>query len=430
MASPSLSVRLSEANALEQVHGGRTRKNAVVMIAICYAILIPSIAALLFVSHGVVMIAVTSAFAIVAASLLLAWATESAQFLVSQSLALAILALLQVLPEYMFEATLAWNRLIEYASATMTGSNRLLMGAGWPLIFFIAYAFSRRSGNPIREIRLDERQAVEAFFLVLATVYSFLIVLKRTLDIIDGVVLLAIYLTYLWICMKIPEEGEDEVEHVHGPAKAIIFMKSSGARLAVIILLVATGGIVIFSSAGPFVLSIIEVALILGFSQFLFAQWVAPFLSEFPESASAFYWAGTVRLSPMAIGNMVSSKVNQWTLLIGTIPLVYSVSIGHLAFIPLSQLQVEEILLTAAQSAFGCVTLLKLRFTWKEATILFSLWFLQFLFPAIRIEVTAAYILLTAMWLVYYRNQVSIFRQFKKSMLEHVLPARTRLRPG
>ena len=110
------------------------------MITVCYAVLIPATIALVFVSRGPVMIAVTSAFAIIAASLLLAWATESAQFLVSQSLALAILALLQVLPEYMFEATLAWNRMIEYASATMTGSNRLLMGAGWPLIFFIAYA--------------------------------------------------------------------------------------------------------------------------------------------------------------------------------------------------------------------------------------------------------------------------------------------------
>jgi cation:H+ antiporter len=405
--------------------GGKTW-TSVLMIVVCYAVLIPSTIALVFVSHGPVMIAVTSAFAIIAASLLLAWATESAQFMVSQSLALAILALLQVFPEYMFEATLAWNRMIEYASATMTGSNRLLMGAGWPLIFLIAYASSRRNGNPMKEIRLDARQAVEAFFLVLATVYSFVIVLKRMLDIIDGIVLLVMYLTYLWICMRIPEESEGEVEQIHGPAKTIISMKSHALRMVVVILLVLTGGVVIFSSAGPFVLSIMEVALILGFSQFLFAQWVAPFLSEFPESASAFYWAGTVRLSSMAIGNMVSSKVNQWTLLIGTIPLIYSLSVGHLAFIPLTPLQVEEILVTAAQSAFGCVSLLKLRFTSKEATILFSFWLAQFLLPQIRIEVTVAYLVLTAIWLAYYRNKITIFGEFKKNMIEHVLPTRTR----
>jgi len=126
----------------------------------------------------------------------------------------------------------------------------------------------------------------------------------------------------------------------------------------------------------------------------------------------------------MAIGNMVSSKVNQWTLLIGTIPLIYSASVGHLAFIPLSNLQVEEILLTAAQSAFGCVALVKLRFNWKEATILFSFWFAQFLFPQIRIEVTVAYLVLTVIWLAYYRNQITIFGQFKRNMVEHVLPSR------
>ena len=316
------------------MNSNTTNRTAVAMIAVCYAILIPSTVALIFLSRGPAMIAVTSAFAIVAASLLLAWAIESAQFLVSQSLALAILALLQVLPEYMFEATLAWNRLIEYAAATMTGSNRLLMGAGWPLVFFITYAFSRRKGTPIKEIRLDARQSVEAFFLVLATLYSFVIVAKRMLDIVDAVVLFSVYVTYLFICMRIPEESEGEVEHVHGPARTIIFMKSPVMKFATITLLIATGGVVIFSSAGPFVLSILGVATILGFSQFLFAQWLAPFLSEFPESASAFYWAGTVRLSPMAIGNMVSSKVNQWTLLLGTIPLVYSLSLGHLALHP------------------------------------------------------------------------------------------------
>lgn len=406
------------------MNSNTTNRTAVAMIAVCYAILIPSTVALIFLSRGPAMIAVTSAFAIVAASLLLAWAIESAQFLVSQSLALAILALLQVLPEYMFEATLAWNRLIEYAAATMTGSNRLLMGAGWPLVFFITYAFSRRKGTPIKEIRLDARQSVEAFFLVLATLYSFVIVAKRMLDIVDAVVLFSVYVTYLFICMRIPEESEGEVEHVHGPARTIIFMKSPVMKFATITLLIATGGVVIFSSAGPFVLSILGVATILGFSQFLFAQWLAPFLSEFPESASAFYWAGTVRLSPMAIGNMVSSKVNQWTLLLGTIPLVYSLSLGHLAFIPLSPLQVHEILLTAAQSSFGCVALLKLRFTWKEATTLFMLWFAQFMLPAIRMEVTAAYLVLTVTWLIYYRNQIVIFGQFKRSMVEHVFPQR------
>ena len=396
-------------------------KTTIVMIAACYAVLISAEILLLSAGDRIIVVAIASAFAIIPASFLLAWATESAQFFVSQSFALAVLALLQVLPEYLFEATLAWNRLIEYAAATMTGSNRLLMGAGWPIIFFIAYASSRRRGSPIKEIRLDASQSVEVFFLIIATAYSFIIVIKHTLDIVDGAILILTYVIYLWISLKVPAESKREEAHVHGPAKTIIDMKSGTQRLGVIVVLVTTGGIVIFSSAGPFVLSLLQVALILGFSQFLFAQWVAPFLSEFPESTSAFYWASTVQLSPMAMGNMISSKVNQWTLLVGSIPLIYSISIGHLAFIPLDSLQIQEILLTAAQSSFGCAALLKLRFTWKEAVILFSLWLLQFLIPQVRIEVTAAYFVLTVIWLIYYRNQARILGQFKRIMIKNVL---------
>ena len=49
-----------------------------------------------------------------------------------------------------------------------------------------------------------------------------------------------------------------------------------------------------------------------------FIQWVAPFLSEFPEKVSAFLWARRVTHAPMALMNMVSSNINQWTLLAGT----------------------------------------------------------------------------------------------------------------
>lgn len=396
-------------------------KSLVLPVAICYAVLVPATIAALQLHGFPIALALASAIAIVAASLVLAWATESAQFLVSQSFALAVLALVQVFPEYMFEATLAWHRLITFAAATMTGANRLLLGAAWPLIFFIAFFSARKRGKIFKEIVLDRSQSTEAFFLLTATIYSFVIVAKHTLDIIDTAVLLLMYIAYLYVSFKNPAQAGEEAEEMHGPAKVIIAMKSA-PRMVWIIGLLLTGGVVIYLNAEKFVLSLLDVAIILGISQFLFAQWMAPFLSEFPEMASAFYWASTVRLSPMAMGNMVSSKVNQWTLLIGTIPLVYSVSIGQLAFIPLDKLQVEEIFLTAAQSAFGCVALMRLRFDWKDALILFSLWFAQFAIPPIRIEVTYAYLILAAIWLVYYRKQFVMFPEFKKAMREYVFP--------
>src|SRR3989449_8657811 len=70
----------------------------------------------------------------------------------------------------------------------------------------------------------------------------------------------------------------------------------------------------------------LAVAGLLGVSQFVLVQWVAPFLSEFPEKVSAFYWARRVTHAPMALMNMVSSNINQWTVLAAMIPLVYGYS--------------------------------------------------------------------------------------------------------
>src|SRR6266581_1366433 len=73
----------------------------------------------------------------------------------------------------------------------------------------------------------------------------------------------------------------------------------------------------------------LAVAGLLGVSQFVLVQWVAPFLSEFPEKVSAFYWARRVTHAPMALMNLVSSNINQWTVLAAMIPLVYGYSSLH-----------------------------------------------------------------------------------------------------
>src|ERR1700758_2299239 len=79
--------------------------------------------------------------AVVAASFLLAWATEAAQIDVSGGVAIAILALIAVLPAYDVDLYYAYTSghnadYTQYAAANMTGSNRLLMGLGWPVVVF------------------------------------------------------------------------------------------------------------------------------------------------------------------------------------------------------------------------------------------------------------------------------------------------------
>jgi drug/metabolite transporter superfamily protein YnfA len=54
-----------------------------------------------------------------------------------------------------------------------------------------------------------------------------------------------------------------------------------------------------------------------------------------------------------ALGLLLSAKLNQWTLLVGSLPLAYSFGAGHLAALPLDNRQAAEVLLTAAQLVIG-----------------------------------------------------------------------------
>src|SRR3989440_3242863 len=94
---------------------------------------------------------------ILAASMLIAWAAESAQFFIAQGVALAILAWLQTLPEFAVEAVLAYRQQVPLLLANLTGALRLLIGLGWPMIYATAaVAFRPREGKPLRSIRLGD----------------------------------------------------------------------------------------------------------------------------------------------------------------------------------------------------------------------------------------------------------------------------------
>ena len=116
----------------------------------------------------------------------------------------------------------------------------------------------------------------------------------------------------------------------------------------------------------------------LGVPNFVFIQWVAPFVSEFPEKVSAFYWARTVDRASMALMNMVSSNINQWTLLAAMLPIVFSISRGAPSTIGFDSQQELELLMTLGQSLVGALFLINMELAWWEAAALFVLWVVQF----------------------------------------------------
>ncbi len=320
---------------------------------------------------------------VLAASMMIAWAAEAAQFLISQGLALAILAWLQTLPEFAVEFVIAWEKQVDLMTANLTGSLRLLVGLGWPLVYVTAAFFHRRKTHqPLREIALDDEHAVEVVALAVPVAYFFVILWKGTLTVYDSVILILIYIAYLYVLRRIPPKNEEAIEELeYVPRK--IMTSSRPVRNTAIVGLFLGGGLILYFVAEPFLHSMLVLAVSAGVSQFVFIQWVSPFLSEFPEKVSALYWARTVKNAPLALMNLASSNINQWTILAAMLPIVYSVRMGAVTPIPFDPHQKLEILLTIAQSLLGLLLLINMRFSCFEAILLFTLWFVQFIFSAV-----------------------------------------------
>ncbi|MBX5494825.1 MAG: hypothetical protein IRZ15_05780 [Bryobacteraceae bacterium] len=317
--------------------------------------------------------------AILLAAMLIAWAAESAQFFVAQGFALAILAWLQTLPEFAVEAVLAWKQQVPLLLANLTGALRLLTGLGWPMIYFTAAVFHRmRTGRPLRQIPLADEQCVEVVGLLTPLLYVAWIWYKSSLNLIDAAVLILIYIAYLFVLTRIPPQEAETIEDLERIPRAIV-KSPRRVRNTIIFTLFVLGGGIIYFVAEPFLGSLLAVSAMLGVPSFVFVQWVAPFVSEFPEKVSAFYWARTVERAPMALMNMVSSNINQWTLLAAMLPIVFSLSRGAPSEIPFDEMQRLEILMTLGQSLVGMLFLINMRLIWWEATALFTLWFVQFL---------------------------------------------------
>jgi cation:H+ antiporter len=351
---------------------------------------------------------------VLASAMLIAWGAEAAQFLISQGMALAILAWLQTLPEFAVEAVIAFEAgkdpsRVHLITANFTGSLRLLTGLGWPMIYATAAIFKRKKERqPLQAIDLENEHCVEVVGLLIPIIYFFWIYVKSTLTLYDSAVLTVIYLAYLSVLRKIPSRDEEEIEELeYIPRKILSY--SRRVQIMIITSLFVGGGVILYFVAHPFLESMLAVAISMGVNEFVFVQWVAPFLSEFPEKVSAFHWARQVRSAPMALMNMVSSNINQWTMLVAMIPIVYGFSVGNFEGVHFDEHQREEILLTLAQALVGFVFLLNMRFSWYEAVGLFVLWLIQFVQPHVRSEITVVYFA----WFVIELIRTMITGQFK-----------------
>jgi cation:H+ antiporter len=251
--------------------------------------------------------------------------------------------------------------------------------------------------------------AIELAFLALATGYSLLLPLKHSVTPVDAAVLVAIFVVYTVRVSRAPAEEPDLV----GPARLLGAMRPGRRRAAILAMFLGAAG-VILAAAEPFAHALVETGADLGISQFLLVQWLAPLASEAPELLIAGLYAWRLNTSA-GLGTLVSSKVNQWTLLVGTLPVVFAVASGGLHGLPIEAQQREELFLTAAQSFFAVAVLANRSLSPREGWLLVGLFWAQFVVGALvpaslhgaeRIGVGAVYLMLGLRILVLNRSRL------------------------
>ena len=375
--------------------------------------------------------------AIVGAAFLLSWGAEVAQLDISAGLAIAVLAFIAVLPEYAVDLSLAlkggdafaeFGRECQSAAAAaagrdsdcslalanMTGANRLLIGIGWSMVVFLAWYRMRKRRQPLKEVVLERSHSVELGYLSLATLYSLTLPLKQSITLFDAAILVSIFVAYTIRISRAPAEEP----HLVGPARWIGTF-AVPRRRGTVILLFVFAATVIFLCAEHFAEALVATGQEFDISEFLLLQWVAPLASEAPELLVAGLYAWRLNTNA-GLGTLVSSKVNQWTLLVGTLPVAFAIASSSTHGLPIIAEQREELLLTAAQSVFAVAILFNLRMSTREALGLFSLFWAQFIVGAVvpdswhgaeRVVVSVVYLLL-GVWVLFGHGRQAIGRLF------------------
>jgi cation:H+ antiporter len=364
-------------------------RHPLVAIAVAVALTLPwlVVGTLLGVPMTTRATVLVSGVSVLGASFLLAWGAETAEKDVPRAFALAVLAVLAVAPEYAVDALYAWeaardptSNAASLAVANMTGANRILIGLGWSgIAIYTIYRATRVNDSAVEQtesflgnrVMLDRNIAKEIVFLFAATAFAFLVPMGAGIGWVDMAVLVGLYVVYIWVALKGPDTHEDQIG-----IPAYLQNRAKPYRIATVLTLFVFSGAVILLAVEPFAHGLEQLGTEIGIPPFLMIQWVAPLASESPELIVVAYLVTKGR-STAGFNALISSKLNQWTLLIGTLVLVYSLGLGTYGALPLDQKQSGEIWLTAAQSFFALSILSNFRISVRESVLLLVLFVTQ-----------------------------------------------------
>nr|WP_303647488.1 sodium:calcium antiporter [Haloarchaeobius sp. HME9146] len=352
-----------------------------------------------------------SGLSVLGASFMLAWGAETAEKDVPRAFAIAVLAVLAVAPEYAVDALYAFgagnggataeacNQFTKaqiengvtpvaaachdanLAVANMTGANRILIGLGWSgIALFTVYraassadpSVTKKDGFLRNTVSLDRDLGLEIVFLLGATLFAFLVPLNGGIGVADTLVLLGLYVAYIIIIVRGDVEEHEEQVGVPAYLQELPFAFRSLSSISLFLY----SGLIIYTAVHPFAHGLELIGKDLGAPPFFMIQWVAPLASESPELIVVAYLVNKAR-STAGFNALISSKLNQWTLLIGTLAIVYSIALGDVGTLPFDDKQAAEIWITAAQSLFAIAIITNFEISVREAVLLLVLFVSQ-----------------------------------------------------
>jgi cation:H+ antiporter len=256
--------------------------------------------------------------------------------------------------------------------------------------------------------------SLEFTILTVATLLTFLLFILQEVTLYLSAILIGLYVFYLWVSSRMPSHQEALI----GPSEVISRLPRN-PQLAIVVGLFLYSALAILMAAEPFVDGLIETGTKFGIPEFTLIQWLAPLASESPELVIALL----LTLRSNAIGGMttlISSGVNQLTLLIGCMPIVFSLSFGQPIGFPLDHQQAVEFLLTSSMSLFAVGLIARLRVPWYGALALLGLFIAHLFFvePEARRVFSFIFLALVIALLIadrgriveMYRLAVTVFR--------------------
>jgi cation:H+ antiporter len=323
---------------------------------------------------------------LVGASFLLAWAADAGDAVFSGGLVLALIALLAVLPEFVIEVRFAYAQQSQLVTANLTGATRLLLTGAVGLPLAVAF-FARRSGQAAASLELAAPRRLELGMLLMTSIYAIQIVVRGKLALLDGIILVALYVFYARRVRGTPEEEPA----VLGVPAGLVSLPPRQRRPAIAALILIAGAVVV-TIANPFADALLTTGTSLGIDPYFLIQSAVPVATEAPEFVIVAVLVAN-RRPGQGLALFLASSVSQWTLGMGALPIAFFAGGGG-ASLPLDAHQQLELGFTIALTLFATAALVSLRPQRVDAALMTGMVAIQLIYPTAFIQLASTFVFL------------------------------------